>query len=255
MSSSPDRPPAAGSPRRAAQLADLVRAAPGAVRVQPLYLAGQRLWLKRAETRLPLRQRLQKGDPGRALRAEIEGLRFMARHGLPSPEILSSGPEMLVTGDAGAPLYLLFEPDAGAQAHERELALASAMRGLAALHAAGGRHGRPKLRDICWDGKQARLIDFERFRAPARPRDMALDWLILLHSLLEIERDATPLFVQTAKVWLDRAPAPAIRAARRQLRLLRLLGPALRPLARLRPHNKEIMALLALPSALGAVLP
>ncbi len=214
---------------------------------------GRRLWLKCAESRLPLVQRLQKGDAARALRADIAGLRFMARHGLPAPALLSSGPGVLVIADAGAPLSVLFSGRAAPE-DEQARALASAMRALAALHGAGGRHGRPKLRDICWDGAQARLIDFERFRAPARPRDMALDWLIFLHSLLEIERNATPLFRRAARVWLRDAPPPALDAARRYLPLLRFLRPALRLLARLRPGNKEIRALIALPGAVKTVL-
>ncbi len=254
MAAPADTPPAAGLEAEIARRVQGMQQARGQqARVVAFTHDGRRLWLKRAETRLPWRQRLQKGDPARALRADIEGLRFMARHGLPAPEILSSGPGALVIADAGVPLYRLFQPGASG-AEEQAAALVSVMQALAALHAAGGRHGRPKLRDICWDGAQARLIDFERFRAPARPRDMALDWLMLLHSLLEEERAATPLFVQAAQVWLDRAPAPAIGAARRQVRLLRLLAPSLRPLARRRPENKEIMALLALPGALSGVL-
>lgn len=242
--------------RMEAKVARLVEAASASLqsgRVQPLTLSGRRLWLKRAETQMPWRLRLQKGNPQRALRADIAGLRFMARHGLAAPELLSAQPGALVTADVGVPLSTLLADDTVCEA-EKARALASAMAGLAALHRAGGRHGRPKLRDICWDGQTARLIDFERFRASASVGDRALDWLIALHSLLEVEKAATPLFIGAVKAYMAEAPAATSRAALRRMRLVRLVQPLLRALLRAKPRNKEMLALRALPGAFDAAI-
>ncbi|MCC6002026.1 MAG: hypothetical protein JJU19_14365 [Pararhodobacter sp.] len=235
-----------------ASLARLLRSgALPAHRIQSFVLGGRRLWLKRAEEATSLRLRVQKGDPARALRADIAGLRFMARQGLPSVRVLSTAHDLLVTEDAGKPLSELFQPGSTASRAERVRALGQAMRLLAGLHAAGARHGRPKLRDICWDGQTARLIDFERFHPQARPRDMALDWLILLHSLLEVEKSATPTVSAAAREYLAVAPERIILAARRWISLIRSMRPLLAGLLLIKPHNKELLALHAMPGALA----
>ncbi|MEZ5798606.1 MAG: hypothetical protein R3D63_14680 [Paracoccaceae bacterium] len=130
-------------------------------RVRRLHLPdGRQVWLKRVE-RLAGAMRLQKGDPVRAFEAERRGLHALADRGLPVAGLLAEGDDWFVMQDAGPIL-----PQVVADAPEDEAlrAFAVAGRALGRLHWAGLVHGRPAVRDICWDGQEARFIDLERFR-------------------------------------------------------------------------------------------
>lgn len=63
-------------------------------------LDGRRRWLKRVEV-LPLRFRLQKGDPRKALAAEVDGLTALAARGLPVAPVIAAGPGCLGAADLG----------------------------------------------------------------------------------------------------------------------------------------------------------
>lgn len=136
-------------------------------RVRALVLPdGRRFWLKRVE-RLSGRLRLQKGDPARAFAAEREGLRVLAAAGLPVPVVAAEGPGWVLMPDAGPVLpEVVVDPAVGEVEGLR--AFAEAGRALGRLHWAGMAHGRPAVRDVCWDGLEARFIDLERFRRAKR---------------------------------------------------------------------------------------
>ncbi len=228
----------------------LARADDARIRVQRIEVDGRVLWLKRPERRKSLRWRLQKGDPRRAFAADLAGLRFLAEQAVPAPALVHIDANGFVTADAGRPLDELLRETSDA---EGAILAEAAARTLAKLHHAGARHGRPKLRDICWDGETARLIDLERFRPNASAPAMGLDWAILLHSLLETAPEAGPVFASAVRTMRGEAPAPAVAAASTLIRRLGQATPLLRWPTRIWPENREISAAARLPQAFAAV--
>lgn len=211
-------------------------------RVQALDLPdGRRFWMKRVE-QLSGRLRLQKGDPARAFAAEREGLRAFAELGLPVAPVVREGPGWMVLADVGLTLPYLWAPPAHPE-EERLRAFAAAGHALAAVHRAGLVHGRPAVRDLCWDGTVARFIDLERFRPGRRGRWwQALDVVVF----------AQTCFTQWPKDlrWLDaalasyatEAPAGATSAVARLARALTPLGWLASGLSALRQQSRELQA-------------
>lgn len=220
-------------------------------RVQRLEAEGGAIWLKRAE-QLSLRWRLQKGDPRQALAAERAGLEAWGALGLPVAPLVAAGPDHLATAEVGPPMSDLFR-GLPAPAPERLAAVHAAGEALATCHRAGMVHGRPKLRDICWDGQAARFIDLERY-APHRhsPRAMALDLLILLHSLLVLDEEGhfQPEFAALLAAWRAGAPEAVQAQLARMLPGLGRLGFFARQAQRLKPDSRELTAVPRLYAAL-----
>lgn len=206
------------------------------------------VWLKRVED-LNWRWRLQKGDPKRALARERLGLQLLRDKGLPVAALVAEGDDFLATLDGGA---MLWDAVSRGDRVGRVRAFASAGQGLAAFHRAGVVHGRPKIRDIVWDGTTARFIDFERFDPRrTKPRAQAIDMLVLLHSIL-VEGEAGIEFDAVLKGWLSEAPSETVAAfdslAGFVSRLSALAGLALR----LKPSSREVIAIRRLEAALRA---
>jgi hypothetical protein len=215
-------------------------------RVRAVDLPSGRVWLKRAERR-GFWQRLQKGAPGATFAAERHGARLLAAAGLPVVPPVAEGPDFLLLRDAGPSLERLLRPGAAGGA-ERRRAFAAAGRALAALHAAGVVHGRPALRDICWDGVQARFIDLERFRAPAGAAAQARDLLILAQTWFArrpaVQSELRAFYAAYRRAAGRRALDGTARLARR----LAWLGWLARAAALLAPRSRELRAA---PLALG----
>lgn len=233
----PDGGPAAATPALAELVARLPR-----LRVQRLDLPGLgNVWLKQAE-RLSLRLRLQKGDPVRAFEAERQALRTLGRLGLPVAPVLAEGADFLVLPDLGANLLALLRDEAVAQ-DARLAGFAAAGAALGRLHRAGIAHGRPVLRDICWDGRAARLIDLERC-APggAGPRARAADVVMLVQSWFTERPEPGPELAAFLAAWQAEAGDGAAAGVRALARRLRWLGPLARGLSRLRPRSRELAA-------------
>ncbi|MDR5651561.1 lipopolysaccharide kinase InaA family protein [Ruixingdingia sedimenti] len=209
-------------------------------RVMALTLAdGRRFWLKRVE-HLRLRLRLQKGDPARAFEAERAGLHLLAARGLPVAEIVLEGPDHIVLADAGPTLaQLAAEPGRD----DAATAFAAAGRALARLHRAGLAHGRPAVRDICWDGHTARFIDLERF-SPRRRGGFwqGVDLLCLVQSAHARWPDDPRWLNATLAAYAAEAPPGALAAAARLSRRLAPLGTLARLLRPLRPESRELNA-------------
>lgn len=149
-------------------------------RVATFDLNGQRYWLKRPEQVSGLR-RLQKGDGQQAFRREINLLKSFQRKGAPVVPILAEEPGLVVMPDMGPALNVLAStvPD-----DEFATILQSAAIELAALHAKGMAHGRPRLRDICWDGTRICFLDLEAgAQINASRKARAMDLLLLVHSV------------------------------------------------------------------------
>lgn len=227
---------------------DLRRALATALREKPARVrrvsgGGQVVWLKQVE-KLSLRWRLQKGDARRAFEADLMALRDLSALDLPVPQILAEGRDYFVTADAGPPIaHLLLDPAQSATALRPALLAAGAALG--ALHARGVVHGRPKLRDICWDGRHARLIDFELYRrGEARRSRMAQDMLVLLHSLFTLRPEGRAEAGAALEGWLS-ATGPEFGAdlleRAQDLAWLRHLS---KLVLRLRPASKETRAMV-----------
>ncbi len=211
-------------------------------RVQRVAAGGRAVWLKQAE-QLSLRWRLQKGDTRRAFEADREGLHDLAALGLPVAQVVAEGADFFATAEVGQQMaHLLRTPDLAGPG--RVAACRAAGAALAALHRAGVAHGRPSIRDICWDGQAARFIDLERYRKGRAGRGrMALDLLILLHSMFTITRGPAPEIDAAFDGWLRGAPEGAWPAVHARAARFGWLGGLARLALRLRPRSKELAAI------------
>lgn len=214
-------------------------------RVMAVDLAdGRKVWLKRVE-RLTGRMRLQKGDPQRAFRAEREALHHLAALNLPVVPVVAEGEGWFATADCGQTLNRALLAEVSAPA--RSAMMAAAGQALAALHGCGLAHGRPVLRDICWDGQTARFLDLERFNpATGRQGAMALDAAILVQSwFTDFAADpagVAPLEAAFA-AWKAAAPPGVLRRAGWLGWVLLPLMPLAWAVATLRPKAREFRAL------------
>lgn len=202
---------------------------------------GRRFWLKRVE-RLSGRLRLQKGDPARAFAAEREGLRVLAAAGLPVAGIAAEGPGWVLMPDAG-PVLTRVVADPGRSEAQKLAAFAAAGRALGRLHRSGMAHGRPAVRDICWDGQDARFIDLERFRRATRAGFwQAADVLMFAQTAFTAwPGDARWLEAALGGYELS-APEGAMAAVRRLVWWLAPVGGLAAGLAMLRPGSRELRA-------------
>ena len=216
-------------------IADALAEAP--VRVRMLETPAGRMWLKRVE-HLSLRWRLQKGSGRRSFEKDREGLHVLGDAGLPVAPILAEGPDYFVTPDLGVTLRALMS-DTGAS-DDRRAAFGAAGRALAALHVQGFSHGRPAVRDLCWDGAAVRFIDMEKFSARHHsPRHFAADMLVFVHSVFAAGGSEADLEdALTAYRSADGPWQASIALARR----LRWIGPLTRGLLRLKPNSRELTA-------------
>lgn len=211
-----------------------------AQRVRRIAAGGQVIWLKQAEE-LSLRLRIFKGDSLRGLDADRRGLHAFAAHGLPVAPLLAEGPRYLATAEVGSPMHLLMAD--GEPGPERDAAMRAAAMALAEVHRAGLTHGRPKLRDICWDGKAARFIDLERFDPRRRGGVwMAMDLVILLHSIIDLARDLPPEADLVLDTWLAHAPPEALEGLRVLRRRFGWCDGAIRLWHRITPGARELIA-------------
>jgi tRNA A-37 threonylcarbamoyl transferase component Bud32 len=202
---------------------------------------GRRFWLKRVE-RLSGRLRLQKGDPDRAFAAEREGLQLLADEGLPVAEVALSGPDWVVMRDAGPVLPEVVADPARGEAEKLE-AFRQAGRALGLLHWSGLAHGRPAVRDICWDGTAARFIDLERFRRGARGGFWQAADVVMLAQTAFTQWPADGRWLDTAlEAYSIAAPPESVARVTRLARWLTPLGWLSSALARMRPSSRELRA-------------
>jgi tRNA A-37 threonylcarbamoyl transferase component Bud32 len=225
---------------RALQKEVFRRLAEAPVRVRRLTLPdGRRFWLKRIEV-LPLRMWLQKGDARAAFEAERTGLQVLGDAGLPVAPIALDGPDYIVLPDVGQTLTLVLRD---APLDDRLAAFRAAGASLARLHRAGFVHGRPAIRDICWDGTEARFIDLERFSVARRGRfHQALDVVMFVQTMMTVT-GGPGVELDAALVAYARAAPPAVMPmVARVVWWLGWLAPVARGLHQLRPKSREVMA-------------
>lgn len=225
------------------------------LRIRPLALPdGRRVWLKRVERATGL-MRLQKGDGLTAFVAEREALRLLHGKGMPVPEVMAEGPDYLLLPDLGPTLLALLKDTTHPPA-DRLAAFTAAGAALAGMHRAGFAHGRPALRDFCWQNGQLRLIDLERFRNRKRSKTRrALDVVIFVHSWFAHDRDITPGPALDAAMAAYRSAAPAglWQAISRLTRWLAPLGALALAIGRISTPSKDVRAIAPTLAYLRAV--
>ncbi|WP_099827173.1 phosphotransferase [Oceaniglobus indicus] len=174
-------------------------------RVQRLEIAGQTIWIKRRESLSPLR-RLQKGNAARAFEAERHALHHLAALDLPVPRILDEGPDHIALADSGTALDRILLDGIGSDA-ARLTIFAAAGRALADLHRHGISHGRPALKDICWDGTRITFLDFERYAEHRNtPKGHAMDVVMFVFNGFATGRGTTPEMARAIEAYRAHDP-------------------------------------------------
>ncbi|WP_114965910.1 hypothetical protein [Alkalilacustris brevis] len=208
----------------AAQLARKARALPPG-RIGSFIHDGQRYWVKFEEEIASLRLRLFKGNAGRSLSREQHLLTEFAARGAAVPPIAAQGQGFMVLPDCGPNLPGLLKPG-----EEFRPAFRATGKALAEMHALGLAHGRPCIRDVCWDGETVTFLDLEAgARLDARPRDMARDLLVLLHSALAQRSEFLCGAEEIAVGYRAHDPGGIWELARRRARRMRWFAPLVAP--------------------------
>lgn len=132
-------------------------------RVSRIEYEGRIIWIKQQE-KLSLRMRLQKGDAKGAFVAERAAMRLLHDVGVPVPAIVAEGPDYFATVDSGLSLKQLLRGATGRRTGHSQ-AFEAAGKQLALMHAKNLSHGRPSIKDICWQNGRITFLDFERFHA------------------------------------------------------------------------------------------
>ncbi|WP_299355078.1 hypothetical protein [uncultured Shimia sp.] len=152
-------------------------------RIGQVEVDGRVGWRKEPET-LSLSLRLRKGDPAKGFEREKATYIALQGKGLPIPELLDSGDGFFVIADAGTNLnrVRMHTIDTPEVFHR---ALSDGATALARLHSAGYCHGRPALRDICWEDGCITFIDLDRTRPGTEDgRCYGLDILIFFFNTI-----------------------------------------------------------------------
>ncbi|SEH94818.1 tRNA A-37 threonylcarbamoyl transferase component Bud32 [Rheinheimera pacifica] len=189
----------------------------------------QKLWIKQHEpkgaTLLPLLTRLLRklsnnplyypsAEPKQCLKREATRLTLLKSRGIRVPQVVLSHDNYLVMTDLG-PSIKFFLTEANISALEKQHILMAAAAALAQLHQQNRWHGRPALRDICWDGEQIGFIDFEEDPHQHLSIDqcMARDVLIFVHGLYRYLPANDPAILLTISEYQRLAPGRVWREA------------------------------------------
>lgn len=165
-------------PTRAEDVLHAARRLPAA-RIARLVHQGRRYIIKSVEQHATWLDRLQKGDPNKAFKRELDLLKAFAARGAAVPHVAASDATQMIVADSGETLSTLVS-----QGRITDDILHKAGRALAGLHALGLAHGRPAIRDLCWDGAQITFIDLEAgAKLCPTARDQARDVMLLLNSV------------------------------------------------------------------------
>jgi len=235
-------------------LQDQISAALGSnpARVFQLDSGGKTYWVKRPETR-NLFSRLQKGSAAKTFEAERFALHYLGARGAPVSPVVAEGEDFLVTEHQGTPIVRLLER-ADLSSSDKARIFSEAARALARLHARSLSHGRPNLKDICWDGERISFIDFERFALTRNaPKGHAQDIILFLLSAYSMTGETTPEIDAAVAAYRKLAPAPIWQLAEKWCRRHRWIYWISRPFSRLRPNSAELRALPLTFRTFGAI--
>ncbi|SOB94846.1 hypothetical protein SAMN05877831_101658 [Rhodobacter maris] len=209
-------------------------------------MSGQPGWRKRVED-VGLRLRLQKGDPRQLFEAERQAYLSLQGKHLPFPRLLDSRPGEFVLADAGPSVKAIILRE-GAHSVPGQAAIVAAAEALARLHRAGYSHGRPSLRDICYQDGTITFIDLEKYRPDHNnPSGHVWDLLIFFFDIC-IATGRLDETVLAARDAYRAADSRGIWArAERKMRHLRPVWALLRPLTwRWLSHHRDFRAIAPL---------
>ncbi|MDX3775186.1 hypothetical protein QE250_13790 [Chromatiaceae bacterium AAb-1] len=146
-------------------------------------------------------------EPRLPLKREAQRLQLLKEKGFRVPHVLLSSEEYLVMNDIG-PSVKYWLTEAGISPLERQRILMAAAAALAGLHQQNRWHGRPALRDLCWDGKHIGFIDFEEDPHQYLSIDqcMARDVLIFVHGLYRYLPESDPAILMAISEYQRLAP-------------------------------------------------
>lgn len=164
-------------------------------RIARIKVDGTAYWIKYREEIKSLRHKALKGNASESFEREVIMLDNFSKLGVPVPKIMARSKSFVVLSDQGQDLTHVLEVKKNS-----ETVLRSVGQAIASLHAHGLSHGRPCLRDICWDGQKITFLDLEAGASlNATPHRQARDILLFLHSLLT----EYPLIGNQAFLFLD----------------------------------------------------
>lgn len=207
-------------------------------RISTFAYYGRRYWAKRLETTLKPRMRLQKGNPQAAFERERAALRALNAVGGPVPRLLIDDPTLLVMPHSGTNLLSL---RGFVSLDETMTALRAAGGTMARLHQLGFAHGRPALRDLCWDGSKITVIDFERAKTSLyTPQGRARDMVLLAFNTLAVNRGGSLAIDAILEGYRDAASDAQWRSVTRWSRHLEWMAAATAPLRLLPLPLKEV---------------
>ena len=186
-----------GLPEKLLQMACSVPAK----RLTKLSFDGADYYVKTPERHRNFRMRLQKGNPAAAFRRETLLLDAFLARGAPVPEIVARDDNHIILADQGLPVHQL-----QCEGRADATVLAKVGAALAELHSKGLTHGRPSLRDICWDGVRITFLDLEAgARLQAGPKQKARDLILLLNSAMVVDTSAPKVATLLLEAYLAHA--------------------------------------------------
>ncbi|ATX65935.1 lipopolysaccharide kinase InaA family protein [Roseinatronobacter bogoriensis] len=153
--------------------------ASGDARLVRFEFEGRLYFAKKTEQHKTLWLKFFKGNPEQALRREAQLLKEFRARGASVPEILAQDDTCFVMADHGMLVMKAIKKGASPVQMMQRIG-----QELAELHRLGLAHGRPVMRDICWDGQNLTFLDLEAgAKLQATQYDKARDVLLLLHSI------------------------------------------------------------------------
>lgn len=204
---------------------------------------GQKLWLKQQEPALPYWRRALPRvvamfssnplyypsiEPVSALSGEAKRLHLLGKLGFNVPKVLLQHESFLLLTDVGPSLKHWLTVAELTVEQRREILLAAATA-LAQLHQHNRWHGRPALRDLCWDGQKIGFIDFEENPHQQLSIDqcMVRDVLIFIHGLYRYLSPQDPLICEVIEAYRSQAPGKVWRDSLAIVNQMWLLYPLL----------------------------
>lgn len=212
----------------------------GAARIGQVEINGRTGWLKRPE-KLGLSLRLRKGDPQKGFEREKQTYLALQGKGLPVADLLAVGEDYFVTADAGIAVNRLRRDTLDQPEIFHDVLCESAVA-LARLHGAGYCHGRPALKDICWNDGRVTFIDLDRTK-PGSDRGYALDVLVFFFNAIAETGGAGPEIRAARDSYRQNDPDGHWDKAVAMAARLRTMSWPLKPLTKALNNKKEFRAI------------
>ena len=202
-------------------------------RISRLEYMGQFYWVKKEE-KLSLLRRLQKGVSGRAFEHERAALRELSQAGAPVPPIVAEGKDFFVLPDQGPSLKAIHRGTIGNDPSLKDRAFRDGAMALARLHAQHLSHGRPNLKDVCWDDGRVSFIDLENYSDTRNtPRGQARDVVLFFFNGLAVAGEPVRELYVAREAYRENDPGGVWETARGLVRSVRWMNWLTKPIQKL----------------------